>query len=95
MAHSSQIKRKWRRVLERWCVQEKSRTSIKVGARLAKGERVFQAPQNLHVIVHAASMTFYGEYVIETEDHLVVGLIKEGASVAFVNWETISLIELN
>ena len=95
MARYSQTKRKWRRVLERWCVQEQSRTSIKVAARLAKGERIFQAPQNLHIMVHAASMTFCGEYVIDTEDPLVIGLIKEGASMAFVEWDTIVVVELH
>lgn len=81
--------------MERWCVQEKSRTSIKVAGRLSKGERVFRAPQNLHIIVHVSSMTFYGEYVIDTEDHLIIGLMKEGASVSFVDWEMIALIELH
>jgi len=34
--------------------------------------------------------TFCGEYVIETADHMIMGLIREGKSLSFVEWETIT-----
>jgi len=95
MAHYSQAKKQWRRVLERWCIREKSTAAITLTDRLSKGERLFRAPQGLHIIVHVASTMLYGEYVMDTEDYLVVGLIKEGRSAAFAGWEAITLIELH
>lgn len=95
MAHYSKVKKQWRRVLERWCIREKATGAINLTARLSKGERLFRAPQGLHIIVHAPSTMLYGEYVIDTEDYLVVGLIREGRSAAFLGWDAIVLIELH
>jgi|GEM_PF-6511993 hypothetical protein len=84
MANNRQIKRKWRRVLERWCRPDEGGPSIKLGAGLYKGECVFQAPDGLHLLVHTNATTFCGEYVIKTADHLILGLLTEGRSLSFV-----------
>ena len=66
-----------------------------MGAGLQKGERVFQAPDGLHVLVHTNATTFCGEYVIETADHLVLGLLTASRSLSFVEWETITGLEFH
>jgi hypothetical protein len=88
-------KRKWQRMLARWFVSDELKAKAGPVSQLGKGECLYRAREPRPIVVQTHSISMTGEYVIATDDHLIIGLSHDGTSLAFVAWDAVVVIEVH
>lgn len=85
----------WYHVLQRWFVAEPDPAALKMPAAPRLREEVFRAPDYREIMVQAGGEVLCGDYLIATEEVLVVDLDARISSAGFADWEEIVTIEVH
>jgi hypothetical protein len=88
----SQRKQRWKRILKRYFIQEENK--VRRG-RLPFQDKWFRALGNVEIQIHVGSTIIIGTAVRPTADCLMIRIARSRDSVAFVDWEGISAIEIH